>query len=374
MTSPLATQLKRQARAFAAQLKRLARALENFLMPSQVNRWTIGTAWGVVIANIVLIITGGIVRLTGSGLGCATWPRCNGDDWTATPEMGIHGAIEFGNRMLTFALLLVTIFAFLAIVRAVTPGKTFAATAVFLFGREAKAFKGLRASDYRYSDLYNLNLLLLWGIIVQAVVGGITVLLRLNPWMVTAHYILTAIMIAIAAVYLNRVYRYFRGKHAPEGLTSASPLAPAALLANHSRLSAVLVFALLFLGTVVTGTGPHAGDPQTHRHAFDPIWVTRFHSVTVWAYCLTLLGLFLLIKRYGYPRALRGSALLVFVTLLIQAGIGYYQHFNGLPIWVVEAHLTGSGLFTWAAASLIEREATLSSARQRELALARIQD
>lgn len=345
----------------------------NPLMPHTVTRWTVAMAWGVVIANITLIITGGIVRLTGSGLGCATWPKCNGDDWTTTPEMGIHGAIEFGNRLLTFALMLITILAFLSIVRTVTPDKGFGKTVTFLFGREAKAFKGLRASEYRYADLYNLNLLLLWGIIVQAVVGGITVWLKLNPWMVTAHYMLTAIMIAIGAVYLNRIYRYFRGTHRAEGLqTSSSPVQPG-LLHAHAWVSGLLVFTLLFLGTVVTGTGPHAGDPQTHRHMFDPWVVTRSHSVAVWVYCTLVVVLLVLIVSHKYPSALLKSAVLVLVTILIQAGIGYYQFFNGLPIWVVEAHLIGSGLFTWAASSLVERQFTLSSPVHRSRALERIQ-
>lgn len=341
-------------------------------MPAQATKWTFAMAWGVVIANILLIVTGGVVRLTGSGLGCATWPRCNGEDWTTTPEYGIHGLIEFGNRMLTFLLMVVTILAFLAIVRVVTPNQSFWEVVKFLFGKEAKAFKGLRATEYRFSDLYNLNLILLWGIILQAIVGGVTVWLRLNPWMVTVHYYLSAVMIVVAAIYLNRIFRYFGESVIAEQLSLTASLEKSSLLQIHGWISAVLVAFLVFMGTVVTGTGPHAGDPETHRHAFDPVLVTKMHSFSVWAYCLTLLALFIMIAKFKYPKAFKFSATLVLLCLLLQACLGYYQYFNGLPIGVVEAHLTGSGLFIWAAASLIEREFTLANPELRARSLRRI--
>lgn len=349
-----------------------SRQSNSFLMPDHPTGWSFAMAWGVVIANILLIVTGGVVRLTGSGLGCSTWPRCNGDDWTTTPEYGIHGIIEFGNRMLTFVLMMVTIFAFLAIVRTVTPGKGFMDTVKFLFGKDAKAFKGLRSAEYRFSDIYNLNLILLWGIILQAVVGGITVRLKLNPWMVTVHYYLSAIMIVVAAILLNRMYRYFKETIISEQLSLTTSLQSSKTLQIHGWLSAILVAFLIFMGTVTTGTGPHAGDPETHRHAFNPWVVTRMHSFSVWGYCLLIIALFIMIAKYKYPKALRTSALLVLVMILVQAVLGYYQFFNGLPIWIVEAHLTGSGLFTWAAASLIERQITLSNPELRSRALDRI--
>lgn len=346
------------------------------LMPSHYNRWVKGITYGVVIANIMLIVTGGLVRLTGSGLGCSTWPRCNGDQWTTTPEQGIHGAIEFGNRLLTFGLLAVTILSFLAIVRIVLGRKiTFWQTCTLLFGSQLKAFKGLRFAEFKHADLFNLNLILLWGIIAQAIVGGVTVWLRLNPWMVTAHYVLTAIMIAVAAVLLNRLLRSFEPSfREDEGITSAEPPHGSVWMVRLGWVGVVLVSALVFLGTVVTGTGPHAGDPETHRHAFDPVFVTRNHSLTVWLYCATLVALFVLTKKYNWPKAFNFSLLLVFFTLIFQAAVGYAQYFTGLPVLLVELHLIGSGLFIWAASALIERQFTLGSQKKRSRALERAEN
>lgn len=338
------------------------------LIPPTYTRWVKAMAWGVALANIFLIISGGIVRLTGSGLGCDAWPRCTTDgSWTTTPEMGIHGMVEFGNRLLTFVLMAITILAFLSILRLVFPQRV--EKKIFF----ASLFVGLRTTDSRYSDLFNLALLLLWGIPVQAVVGGISVWLKLNPWMITAHYMLSAIMIAIAAVYLNRIYRYFGGTHRAEELTEAELPAGSQVLRTLGWLGALLVFALIFVGTVTTGTGPHAGDANTHRHAFDPVLITRTHGSLVWVYCASVLAVLVTVLRFKLPVVLLRSLSFVLLVLVYQAVVGYTQYFNGLPIWLVELHLLGSGLFTLAAGSLIERQLTLTSPKHRALALERIQ-
>lgn len=295
-----------------------ASSLGEKLVPPTYTSWIKKTAWALAIANIFLVISGGIVRLTGSGLGCDNWPRCTADSWTTTPEMGFHGIVEFGNRMLTFALVIVTIVAFLAVLRLVFPERV---TARFFI---KKLLVGARAHESRYADLFNLVLLLLWGIPVQAVVGGISVWQRLNPWMITAHYMLSALMIMLAGIYLNRVYRYFEGTAAREGLvasegqqavltgrTDALPAAPAQgadaatpasahLMRVLGWVGVLLVVGLMFAGTVVTGTGPHAGDPETHRHAFNPVWVTRLHGSLVWIYCASVLAFFLLWKKNNW--------------------------------------------------------------------------
>lgn len=352
---------------------------EKFI-PRSYTRWVKQTAWAVAIANIVLIISGGVVRLTGSGLGCDAWPRCTSDgSWTTTPEMGIHGMVEFGNRLLTFVLVAVTVIAFLAVLRVVFPERV---SAGFFF---KKLFVGARAHESRYSDLFNLTLLLLWGIPVQAVVGGISVWLRLNPWMITAHYMLSALMIMIAGIYLNRVYRYFEGTAAREGLVpAAAPAhapaqgadagAPASahLMRVLGWVGVVLVVALMFMGTVTTGTGPHAGDAETHRHAFNPVWVTRLHGSLVWIYCASVLGFFALWRSKGWAPIFGKSLTFVLVVLGYQAIVGYTQYFNGLPIWLVEMHLIGSGVFALAASSLFERQLVLSSPAAREKAVGRV--
>lgn len=334
---------------------------EKFL-PTEYTPWVKTMAYAVVLANIFLIVSGGIVRLTGSGLGCDTWPRCSTTEgtWTTTPEMGIHGLVEFGNRMLTFVLMAVTVLAFLAVLRIVMPqlsnfGELF-----------PKLFTGLRSREYKYADLFNLTLLLLWGIPLQAVVGGISVHLKLNPWMITAHFYLTGIMIGISAIYLNRVLRYFeKTSSASERVLEENLPLGASVMRILGWMGLILVAYLVFMGTIVTGTGPHAGDPEAHRHAFHPIVVTRLHSGGVWLYCAIVLLLFVLVRKNNWPPSLKKGINLVLLMLTYQGIVGYTQYFNGLPIWLVELHLLGSGLFVWASISLIEKQIVLSSLKQR---------
>ncbi len=337
------------------------------LLPTQANNWVKYMAYAIVIANIGLIISGGIVRLTGSGLGCDAWPRCTSEgSWTTTPEMGIHGVVEFANRLLTFVLTAITVLTFLSIVRLVLP--------------EMGSFKellpklltGLRASQHRYADLFNLTLLLLWGIPLQAVVGGVSVWLKLNPWMITAHYYLSAIMIALASIYLNRVLRYFFSQDQQRKELEVHDLAASSTLKFLGLTSLLLLAFLVFMGTVTTGTGPHAGDPAAHRHAFDPWLVTRMHSLAVWAYALLTLASFLLLKKYAWPASMKRQLAYLAVVMLFQGLVGYLQFFNGLPVWLVELHLIGSGLFIWAATALGEKQLVLASKNARAKALARI--
>ncbi|WP_421084031.1 COX15/CtaA family protein [Rothia nasimurium] len=356
-----------------------ARSLGEKIVPPTYTSWVKKTAWALAIANIFLVISGGIVRLSGSGLGCDNWPRCTADSWTTTPEMGFHGIVEFGNRMLTFALVIVTVLAFLAVLGLVFPERV---SARFFI---KKLLVGARAHESRYADLFNLVLLLLWGIPVQAVVGGISVWQRLNPWMITAHYMLSALMIMLAGIYLNRIYRYFEGTAAKEGLVASQTKQPvlngqpedafpasATLMRVLGWTGVILVVGLMFAGTVVTGTGPHAGDPETHRHAFNPIWVTRLHGSLVWIYCASVLAFWFLWKKNVWAPAFGKSLGLVLAVLAYQALVGYTQYFTGLPIWLVELHLLGSGLFALAASSLFERQLTLSSPAARALATQRV--
>ncbi len=148
------------------------------IMPTAITRWTRVMAWLLVITNIGIVGTGGLVRLTGSGMGCETWPYCTEGSLTPTPEMGIHGLIEFGNRTLTGVLVIVALLAFLSVVR-------------------------LRATR---RELPVLSFLVGLGIIVQAVVGGITVWLHLHPSIVGLHYLISAALVALATAFLVRVY------------------------------------------------------------------------------------------------------------------------------------------------------------------------
>lgn len=338
----------------------------SWLCPTGYTPWVLYTAVGTVLANLLLIVTGAVVRLTGSGLGCDTWPRCTADQWTTTPTQGIHGFVEFGNRMLTFVLMVITILAFFAVLRIALPQATL--RTVF-----PKLFTGLRAHQSRYSDLFNLTLLLLWGILLQAVIGGITVWQRLNPWMVTAHYMASAVMIGLAAVLVNRVRRYF-----VPAVSEAEEIAhdfshPARMpVRSLGWLGLALVVFLVFMGTVVTGTGPHAGDPRTHRHEFDPVVIARTHAWAVWTYLATLIVLYVIARKYTLPRAFHTSLLALVVIMIYQGTVGYIQYNTGLPPLLVEAHMFGSGLFTWGAISLIERQLTLTGQQSQTTARRRV--
>ena len=153
--------------------------LQRRLMPDRPGGWLRTTAWASLLANALLVLTGGLVRLTGSGLGCPTWPRCTEDSWTSTRAMGMHGAIEFGNRLLTFLLVVVAVLTFLAVWR----------------------------SRRTHPGMLSLAVALAAGIVVQAVVGGITVRTGLNPWVVGVHFVLSAVLIAVAAVLVGRARR-----------------------------------------------------------------------------------------------------------------------------------------------------------------------
>ena len=197
-------------------------------------RWAIAT----LVANIGIVVTGGLVRLTGSGLGCPTWPRCTDDSFVAHPELGIHGAIEFGNRLLTFVLIIIAVLTFVSAVLYRDPDRP--------------------ARDGRRRDLFWLAGGLALGIPAQGVVGGITVLTDLNPYLVGLHLLLSMVLISLA-VWLVRLTRQ-PGRSA--GLRAPRPRCPG------SRWS--LLWVAVVVGTVLTGSGPHAGDAAVPRNGLDP--------------------------------------------------------------------------------------------------------
>lgn len=266
------------------------------------DRWLRPLAISNLVANVVIVVTGGTVRLTGSGLGCDTWPKCTEDRYVAHAETGMHGAIEFGNRMLTWVLVV------LAVAFVVAAWKA-----------------GNRA-------ITSLAVLVAVGIPLQAVLGGITVLTDLNPWVVSLHFMLSMAMIAVCVVAVDKL----AGTPRPE---APSPL----------RLTAWLLFALLFvilyLGTIVTGSGPHAGDVDARRNGLSPETTARIHAWTVYALCIGTVALAWLARRRGLGVLFRAACLL-FAVELLQGVIGYVQYFTGLPELLVVLHMLGAGLLT----------------------------
>jgi len=262
-----------------------------------------------VVANVGIVVTGGVVRLTGSGLGCPTWPTCTADSLTPTAAYVQHGAIEFTNRLLTFVLTAVAIATLLAVLRSDRRDLTRFAVAAFL------------------------------GIPAQAVLGGITVLTGLNPWTVAAHFLLSMGILAITTTMAWRAYQ---------------PPGPARLTVNPSLVTLIRVLvgvtaAVLVLGTVVTGSGPHAGDVDVPRTGFDPEAVSQLHADAVMLLVgLTVATLLWLRGSKAPPVATRAAAVLLAVELG-QGAVGFAQYFTGLPVVLVGIHLLGAAL-VWIAA------------------------
>lgn len=271
------------------------------VLPRTITRWTRVMAWLLVITNIGIVGTGGLVRLTGSGMGCETWPYCTADSLVPTPELGIHGLIEFGNRTLTGVLVIVALLAFLSVVR-------------------------LRP---RRRELRRLSFAVGLGIIVQAVVGGITVWLHLHPSIVGLHYLISAALVAIATVFLVRVYAQ------PGPRRVAVPRWY--VIAAHATTLAVLV--TVVVGILLTGAGPHAGDDEAARNGLDPIFWQHVHS---WpAYITFGLTLVLVVGALRSDASLglrRWTGLLLGIEVA-QIAVGLWQARTGLPIALVNIHM-----------------------------------
>lgn len=263
-----------------------------FLKPLGTRVWLIRLGWASLIANIVLVLTGGGVRLSGSGLGCPTWPHCDNGSFVPQAALGVHGAIEFTNRMLTFVLTVVAILTFIS------------------------AWQSARR------ELRWLAFWLAMFIPAQAIIGGISVRTHLNPWVVSLHLISSMVIIGLAVVYLVRIDR---------------PL-PQPSLIRWAQL--VAAFAVLYLGTVVTGAGPHAGDAgreaTKYRNGFSPLETAQLHTDVV--FLLVGLTLALLITRRSR------AVIALFAAEVFNAVIGFVQYFAHLPVVLVGIHMLGAAL------------------------------
>lgn len=270
-------------------------------LPDRITRATRVLAWLVLISNIVIVGTGGLVRLTGSGMGCETWPYCTAESLVPTRELGIHGLIEFGNRTLTGVLVVVALLAFLSVVR----------------------------MWHTRPELPRLTLAVGIGIILQAVIGGVTVWLNLHPSIVGLHYLVSAALVALSAVYVARVYAQ------PGPRRRAVPRRYAIL--THVTSAAVLV--TVVIGILLTGSGPHAGDDAAARNGLDPIFWQHVHS---WpAYVLFALTLVLFAASFRMPQVLRlplWTRLLLGIEI-VQIAVGLWQARTGLPIVLVNIHM-----------------------------------
>jgi heme a synthase len=278
-------------------------------------------ALAAVVTNIAIVFTGGIVRVTGSGLGCPDWPRCDGA--RLTPSLGAEGQgwhelIEFGNRLLTFVVLA-------------------AAVAVFVQVRRTRPHPPLVEAMAWALPL---------GVLAQALLGGITVLTGLSPYTVAAHFLLSMVLIAAAVVLYERV-------KVPRTAGAADPDASPADLPGRGlqfATTALLVVAavVLVLGTVVTGAGPHGGDVTAPRFGVDIRTMAIAHADAVWALVGLTIALVAVTWRAGPPPLRRALRVLLAVELA-QGALGYTQYALGIPAWLVAGHILGAALL-WAAA------------------------
>jgi cytochrome c oxidase assembly protein subunit 15 len=268
----------------------------------------------MVFTQSAIVFTGALVRITGSGLGCSTWPECTPGSYTPTsdqPEAPLHAWIEFGNRLLTFILLI---------------------NALALMFTILKSGRG---------ELRKLGALQIVGILAQGVLGGVTVLTALNPATVAAHFLLSIILIAGALSLRQRAH----GKSLIE--ITLIPLV-SKLIWLHLLLTALVIFA----GTIVTGSGPHAGDSAAERFNLDSRTMAWIHADLV----IALLGVsiaLLIAIRLGLAgvahQVLSGRIQIFLIIALAQGGIGYIQYFTKLPEALVAAHIIGS-IAVWLSA------------------------
>ncbi|MBP2053284.1 cytochrome c oxidase assembly protein subunit 15 [Streptomyces griseochromogenes] len=277
------------------------------------DRWTPAprtvrrAALAALVMSVVIVVTGGAVRLTGSGLGCPTWPECTDGSLTPTSALSYHSAIEFGNRMLTYVLCAAVGWAIIA----------------------ARAGKPYRRG------LTRLGWAQFWLVMGNAVLGGIVVLVGLNPYTVAAHFLLATALIAVAVLMWQR---------AREGDGAPRPLVGKAV----QQLVWFLVVAsvlLIAVGTFVTGAGPHAGDTSdVKRIPIDWETIAKLHAVLAWIVVTLTFALWFVLKAVDAPKGPLDRTRDLFLILLGQGVIGYVQYFTHLPEVLVGLHMFGSCL------------------------------
>ncbi|MFC9390911.1 COX15/CtaA family protein [Streptomyces venezuelae] len=268
-------------------------------------------ALSAVVMSVLIIVTGGAVRLTGSGLGCDTWPKCTDDSLIVTPEQGYRGVIEFGNRMLTYVLSAAVGWAIIA-------------------ARSTKPWR---------RGLTRLGWVQFWIVMSNAVIGGITVWMGLNPWTVAGHFLAANSLLTVAVITWHRT---------GEGDTAPRPRVPRPV----RKLSWAITITsglLIVLGTTVTGAGKHAGDSSdVPRMPWDWTNAAHVHAIAAWVVCALALAMWLVLRVVDAPLDTRARARDLLVVLLAQGAIGYVQYFTGVPELLVALHMLGSSLM-WIA-------------------------
>ncbi|MCS0498261.1 COX15/CtaA family protein [Protaetiibacter mangrovi] len=300
------------------------------------DRWTLGDRalrWSTTAALVVsvLIVLGGVtVRVTGSGLGCPTWPTCTEDSLAATPELGIHGAIEFGNRLVTTLLIAAVGWAIIA----------------------------ARLQKPRDRTMTRLAWSMFWLVVANALAGGVTVWMGLNPWVVALHFVLAIGLLACATFTWHRAR--WRGGDGPRPSAGSRGLAWALVV-----VTALLIFA----GTLVTGSGPHAGDSSdVPRMGFDWTAVVWLHGLTAVVVLGIATALAFRLRAEDGGRLALGRVGTFLIVLLVQLVVGLTQSLIGLPELLVIVHVVLAAL-VWVGALrvLLDTDPRLWAVRATQL-------
>ena len=278
-------------------------------------RVALGIAVAGLTANVLIVLTSGLVRLTGSGLGCPTWPRCVEDSFVTTPEMGVHGVVEFGNRVLGILVGLITIAMLIAVVR----NRRRSGTTIVL------AAGGLV------------------GVLAQGLIGGLSVRRELAPEIVTVHFLVSMIIVAAITVLVDvlrrpRARRQLPAHRAVGWLVAALP---------------VVLTVVLVLGTLITGSGPHAGDEGARRFDLNPATLSWLHADAIVFFLGLQIAALIALRVTKAPQALQRASLMLLGASLIQGLIGYLQYVLELPVALVAAHILGAALVTLATTHLV---------------------
>lgn len=283
-------------------------------IPDTVDRRIRVIAWAYLIGQIVLVGTGGLVRLTASGLGCPTWPKCTAGSFVNTPEMGIHGFIEFGNRILGVLLGLLAILAFVAILR-------------------------LRHSR---KDFFWLTLWAGLMIPAQAVIGGLSVLSHLNPYVVGLHFIISIALVGLCTAFLVRTYSL------PGPRVRVVP----GWFAGVAHTTSFFVALTIVMGILTTGSGPHAGAADSPRNGLNPEIMQHLHSIP--AYITFALTVMLVVSSTTLQGTLVRRYVMVLLSIeIVQIIVGLIQSNMGLPGILVGIHMTLAAMLASAMTAVL---------------------
>ncbi len=279
-----------------------------------------------LVALGIIVVTGAAVRLTGSGLGCSTWPRCEHDSFVPRGATGYHGSIEFVNRLFTGVVSVAVILAVL--------GSLFRVP--------------------RRRDLTWWSLSLVAGVVAQIVLGGLTVLFDLAPPFVMGHFLVSAVLVGCAVVLHHKAGQPDGGERRPVATPEIRVLAKALFAA---------ACVVLVTGTAVTGSGPHGGSADVRRLDFFLPDITRVHSLAVWLLLAGTVWALVLTRRGGASPVVERALRTLVIVEVAQGAVGYTQYFTGVPEGLVAIHVLGA-MFVWITTiTVVLRTTTVDAAR-----------